>query len=453
MADRLDGCGQMEKEKEPGDEFAFCEDYKRFLDCAKTEREAVRALIAELEGDGFVPYDRSKIWRPGDRIYFNQRNKALILAVIGERGLAKGARLAAAHIDSPRLDVKPAPLYAQEGLAFFKTHYYGSLRKYQWAAIPLALHGCVCLSDGEMVDICIGEKKGEPQFTVSDLLPHLASGFTPRPVDEIITGERLNVMIGSGNRENGGEFLKDEVLRLLKEFYGIEEQDFWSAELCFVPAFGSTDVGIDRSLIGAYGQDDTVCAYPAVQALRGLKIPENTCIVVLADKEETGNGSTTGMDSTYMDDFIEDLAEGEGLKLRHVYAMSRSLSVDVSSAYDPNYPEAFDPLNTAYLNKGPILQKYSGLRGKSETADACAEYLGELRTILKQEQIAYQIGEIGKVDCGGGKTISRCLAVRNLQTADLGVPVLSMHAPFEITSKRDIYLLYRGISAFFHTPI
>lgn len=443
----------MDRNSAQDKEYRFCEDYKDFLDRSKTEREAVHSWLSQMNELGFAAYDRTVSYRAGDRIYYNQKNKAMILAVVGENGLKKGVRLAAAHIDSPRLDVKPAPVYDEDGLVFLKTHYYGTLRKYQWVAIPLALHGCVCLRDRTVKEICIGEKEGEPRFAISDLLPHLAGGLPVRPVDEVITGERMNVIIGSGSPYAAGGDLKASIMRLLKEYCGIGEEDFVSAELCFVPAFPSVDVGIDRSLIGAYGQDDTVCAYPAVRALCDLEVPENTCIVVLADKEETGNGSITGMDSTYMDDFIEDLADGEGMKLRHVYAMSRSLSVDVSSAFDPNYAEAFDPANTAYLNRGPILQKYSGLRGKSETSDASAEYLGEIREILERYQIPFQTGEIGKVDCGGGKTISRCLATRNLETVDLGVPVLSMHAPFEITAKRDIYLLYRAIHAFFQKPV
>ena len=429
----------------------FCEGYKEFLNQAKTEREAVEVVEKILLEHGFKQFSEEESLNPGDRIYTIHRNKAISIAVIGKKGMKEGIRMAASHLDSPRIDAKPNPLYESGKLGYMKTHYYGLVRRYQWVTIPLALHGVVAKKDGTVVKICIGEKEGEPTFCISDLLPHLSRGLPDEPINAVITGEHMNVLTGSlaTKDETGQLSIKNKVLQLLGEMYGMEEEDFCSSELCFVPAYPAADVGFDRSMIGAYGQDDKVCAYPSLMALFDQKIPENTCMLILADKEEIGNHSTTGMDSKYFDYFVEDLAKKEQIALRDVFRRSIAISTDVSSMFDPDYAQAFDEKNVGYINGGAILQKYSGKLGKSETSDANAEFLGWLRNAFATQDVLWQIGEIGKVDLGGGGTLSKPIADRDIEVADFGVPLLSMHSPYEVTGKNDIYMLYKGVKGFF----
>lgn len=431
----------------------FCEGYKGFLNISKCEREVVRNMIAIIKEKGFESFDAAKTYKPGSRVYLNHKNKALIMAVIGEKGTKEGIRFIASHIDSPRVDLKTTPLYAEAEMAYLKTHYYGSIRRYQWVTTPLAMHGRISLKSGANLDFALGEKEGEPQFVITDLLPHLAKGLNSGPIDTVITGEKLNVLIGSYPCSEKQSYVKARVLETLKKEYHIEEEDFLSAEICFVPAYKSADIGFDRSMIGAYGQDDKVCAYPAAIALTELSVPENTTVLLLADKEEVGNGSVSGMDAAYIDYFFEDLCEMDHVSLRSVLRQSQALSADVSSGFDPAYAECFDEHNVNRINHGAIIQKYNGYNGKADTNDAGAEYLAEIRRILDSHHVIWQSGETGRIDLGGGRTLARCIANRGIDVVDIGVSVLSMHSTFETTSKFDVYMLYQAIKAFIDTPI
>lgn len=430
----------------------FCVGYMDYINKSKVEREAVITTEKIAVESGFEKYDITKQYKPGDRIYTINRGKNIAMAVVGKNGTKNGVRLAIAHIDSPRLDLKPNPLYESNNLALFKTHYYGGIKKYQWATIPLALHGRIVRLDGEIVDVSIGESPDEPCFVVSDILPHLAQEQMVKPMNKAFTGENLNVLVGSRpfNNDKESEQVKLNVLKLLNDKYGIAEGDFLSAELDLVPAYQSRDIGFDRSLIGAYGHDDKVCAYPAVMAAVQTQIPESTVITFLVDKEETGSDGNTGMQSTFLCDFIADLAEADGMAVRHVLARSTCLSADVNAAFDPNYPSAFEANNSSYLNGGVIITKYTGHGGKGDTSDASAEYMGQIRRILHKNDILWQTGELGRVDLGGGGTIAKYVANLNVDVVDLGVPVLSMHAPFEVVSKVDVYMAYRAFSEFFN---
>ena len=430
---------------------AFCEGYKTFLSEAKTERECVDYVIAEAEANGFVPFVKGTKYNAGDKVYYNNRGKAIILAVMGKKGVTEGAKIVASHIDSPRLDLKPTPLYEDNELAFFKTHYYGGVRKYQWTAIPLSLHGVFVKADGTTVSVNIGEKEGEPKFVITDLLPHLAKEQAKRTLSEGIKGEELNILIGSRpfKSDSESELVKLNVLKLLNDKYGIVEKDFISAELELVPAFPVSDIGFDRSLIGAYGHDDRVCAYPAFEAIFEAENPEHTVITVLADKEEIGSDGNTGLNSAFLKYFICDLAEMEGLKGRHVLSMSQCLSADVNAGFDPTFPSVHDKNNAAFLNHGVVLTKYTGSRGKSGSSDASAEFMGTVRRILDKEGVCWQIGELGKVDEGGGGTVAMYVANLGIDVVDLGVPVLSMHAPYEVVAKADVYSTYKACKGFF----
>lgn len=429
----------------------FCEPYKTFLDQAKTEREAVQTAVGLAEQAGFTRFDPDKKYSAGDRIYTVNRNKNILLAVIGTDGCKNGVRLAIAHIDSPRLDLKPNPLYEANDLALFKTHYYGGIKKYQWTAIPLALHGTVALKNGETISVCLGEKAEDPCFCVTDLLPHLAQEQMTKTMAKSFTGEDLNVLIGSrpfkGDKES--ELVKLNVMRLLNESYGITEADFLSAELELVPAFSARDIGFDRSMIGGYGHDDRVCAYPALMAALHCKTPKNTVVTVLVDKEETGSDGNTGMQSDFMKYFIFDLAKSEGQEGYRVLSKSRCLSADVNAAFDPTYASVFEANNASYINNGVVITKYTGHGGKYGTSDASAEFMAQIRQMLDKEKILWQTGELGKVDLGGGGTIAKYVANLNVDVVDLGVPVLSMHAPFEVVSKTDVYMAYKAFSVFF----
>ena len=429
----------------------FCEGYKTFLNGAKTEREATKIVKEEAIKRGFSEFDPYKQYKAGEKVYFVNRDKAIILAVMGKKSLTDGVKIAAAHIDSPRLDLKPNPLYESDELALFKTHYYGGIKKYQWVAIPLALHGVIVKNDGTKVTVKIGEEEGEPKFVISDILPHLGAEQGKRTLSEGISGEELNVIVGSRpfKSDEGSELVKLNILKLLNEKYGIKEADFLSAELEVVPAFKADDIGFDRSLIGSYGHDDRVCAYPAAMAAFATENPEYTAITVLADKEETGSDGNTGLQSSYLKYFIAYLAKANGLDVFEVLSKSECLSADVNSAYDPTFNSVFEKNNTSYLNKGVVITKYTGARGKGGTSDASAEYMGKIRNMLDADGIVWQIGELGKVDAGGGGTVAKYIANLDVDVVDLGVPVLSMHAPYEVVSKLDVYMAYRAFCKFF----
>lgn len=429
---------------------SFCEDYKDFMDKAKIEREAVAYSIELLKQNGYVEYKKGMKLNAGDKIYRNNRGKAVLMAIIGTAPIEEGVRLCAAHIDSPRLDLKQNPLYEDTELALFKTHYYGGIKKYQWTTIPLALHGVVCKADGTSVNVSIGEDESDPVFCVTDLLPHLANTQMSKTLAKGITGEQLNILIGSrpfkDDEESGA--VKLNIMNILFEKYGITEADFISSELEAVPAFKARDIGFDRSMIGAYGHDDKVCAYPALRATVDCKNPVHTVVTVLTDKEETGSDGNTGLCSAYLEYFIADIAEALGSDGRTVLSASECLSADVNAAFDPTFPDVNERNNCAYINRGVVVTKYTGARGKSGTSDASAEFTGRIRRLMDEKNVIWQTGELGKVDEGGGGTVAAYIANLNVDTIDLGVPVLSMHAPYEIVSKIDTYMAYKAFMAF-----
>ena len=430
---------------------AYCTGYKQFLDAGKTERECVDRTIALAEAAGFRPYTRGMELKPGDKVYRSNRGKAIMLAVMGRKGLDQGVNIGAAHIDSPRLDLKQNPLYETDEMAFLKTHYYGGLRKYQWGTIPLELHGVVALKSGQVVRVSVGNGEGDPLFTIDDLLPHLGAEQSKKPLGEAIPAENLNILVGSRPLadDEGSDRVKIAVLELLNRKYGIVEEDFISAELCAVPAFRASDIGFDRSLIGAYGHDDRVCAYAALAALLQLGTPERTAVCMLADKEEIGSEGVSGMKSAAFDTFMADLCAGQGVLPRACYEKSFCLSADVTAAYDPNFPEVYEKRNSAFVNYGMGLCKYTGARGKSGASDASAELVAYVRRVLDNANVAWQMAELGKVDAGGGGTVAVYMAERNIDTLDAGVPVLSMHAPFETVAKLDCYMTFKGMKAIF----
>ena len=430
----------------------YCEGYKAFLDKGKTERLCAAETIRLAEAKGYKPYVRGMAVSSGDKVYLCNRGKSVMLAHIGKKSLADGAQIAAAHIDSPRLDLKPNPLYEDSEMAFFKTHYYGGIRKYQWVTIPLELRGIIALKDGTVVDVCIGEGD-EPKLVITDLLPHLGGEQSKKPLGEAIPGETLNLLLGSrplGDSDDTDR-VKMQVLKRLYDKYGITESDLTSAELETVPAVNATDIGIDGSLIGAYGHDDRVCGYAALKALLDIETPEKTAVCVLADKEEIGSMGITGMQSAAFDTFMQDLCESQGVALRVCYENAFCLSADVTAAYDPNFAEVYEKRNAAYINGGVGICKYTGARGKSGSSDANAETVGYVRQVLDKAGVRWQICELGKVDAGGGGTVAQYMANRNIATLDAGVPVLSMHAPFEVVAKLDCYEMYRASKALYQS--
>ena len=427
----------------------YCEDYKKFLDAGKTERECVDETVRQAEAKGFKPFVRGMAVNPGDKLYRVNRGKAIMLAVVGSRPLSEGVNIGAAHIDSPRLDLKQNPVYEDSELAFLKTHYYGGIRKYQWVTIPLELHGVIALKDGSAVKVAIGAGAGDPLFTVDDLLPHLAAEQSKKPLGEAIPAESLNILVGSRpfKDDEGAERVKLAILDILNQKYGIVEEDFISAELVAVPAFRASDIGFDRSLIGAYGHDDRVCAYASLAALFALDVPAKTAVCMLADKEEIGSEGVSGMKSAAFDTFVSDLCDAQKVPLKACYEKSFCLSADVTAAYDPNFPEAYEKRNSARINYGMGLCKYTGSRGKSGSSDASAELVAYVRRVLDGAGVAWQMAELGKVDQGGGGTVAVYMAERDIDTLDAGVPVLSMHAPFETVSKLVCYITYKGMKA------
>ncbi len=430
--------------------FAYAESYKLFLDSSKTEREAVRYAVEMAERNGYAEYRLGDELSEGGKYYYNNRGKQLILFRIGEEPLEKGAYIMAAHIDSPRLDLKQNPLYEDSGFGLFKTHYYGGIKKYQWTTVPLALHGVVIRDNGSRVDICIGEEEDEPIFYISDLLPHLAKDQMTKSLAEGITGEGLNIIVGSEpyREEETSGAIKLNLLRILNEKYGMREEDFISAELTAVPAMRARDIGLDRSLIAGYGHDDRVCAYSEITALFDTENTTKTVFAVLADKEEIGSDGVTGMQSEIFGDILWEVCEAKNANYRVVKANSKCLSADVNAAFDPNYPEVLEKRNASYANCGVVLSKFTGSRGKSGTSDATSEFTAYVRNLLNKNGVVWQMAELGKVDQGGGGTVAKFLANMNIDTIDVGVPVISMHAPYEAISKLDLYMTYRAFCAF-----
>ena len=429
---------------------AFCEGYKVFLDNGKTEREACAYSEQLLKQAGYREFVPGQALQPGDKIYFINRKKCVLAATIGQKSLADGFRLNIAHIDAPRLDLRPVPLYESNDFAYFRTHYYGGVRKYQWPTIPLALHGVICRGDGSVVDVCIGDKDDDPVFCITDLLPHLAAKQSEKKLNEGITGENLNVLIASTPVEDKEleSRVKLNVLRMLNETYGITEKDFTRAEIEVVPAFKARDVGLDRAMIGSYGHDDRVDAYPALMAEIETKNPVYTTVCVLTDKEETGSDGVTGLNSMYTFHFLQQLCAAQNVDYITAFQASKCLSADVTAAYDPSFSDAFEPNNATYAGRGIAVYKYTGARGKSSTNDAPAELVSYLTRLMDRNNIVWQIGEMGKIDLGGGGTVAKYVANQNIDTIDIGVPVLSMHSPYELVAKSDVYMAYLTFKAF-----
>ena len=419
---------------------AYCRRYMAFMDECKTEREATAWAVREAEKRGYKPFAPGMDVKPGDKIYYNNRDKAIALAVIGTESLAKGVNICAAHVDSPRMDVKPNPLYEDSQIAYFKTHYYGGIKKYQWPTVPLAIHGVVYRKDGTVVTVTIGEDDNDPVLMVTDLLIHLAADQMQKPLAKGIEGEQLNVILGTEPIEGeGADLVKLNVMKWLNEKYGLVEEDFLSAELTVVPAGRCREVGLDRSLLAAYGHDDRVCAFAELDSLFAIENPAKTAVCILADREEVGSMGISGMQSRYFEHFIGGLCDAQGVKLENCFACSFCLSADVTNAFDPNFAETCDRRNNAQLNYGVAVCKYTGSRGKSGASDASAEAMGHVRSTLDNAGVIWQTATLGKVDQGGGGTVAAYMANRNIVTVDAGVPVLSMHAPIELVSKLDCY--------------
>ncbi|MFR2533850.1 MAG: aminopeptidase [Clostridia bacterium] len=442
------------KEEKKQEIFAYAETYMTFLNKSKTEREIVNTAKAMAEEKGFKNIAQVEHLQVGDKIYYNNRGKSLYLAIIGEDTIEKGINIIGAHGDSPRLDLKPNPLYEEGGFAFFKTHYYGGIKKYQWTTIPLAIHGVIVKPNGEKIEICIGEEEKDPIFTITDLLPHLAQEQMEKKLKDGIKGEDLNLLIGSMpyKGENVAEAVKLNILSILNEKYGITEVDFISSEIELVPAFRARTLGFDQSMVAGYGQDDKVCVYTALSALLSLDKPKTTAVCIISDKEEIGSVGNTGMESHVFDTFLSEILNKLGINrpnlLDHIFCNSKMLSADVDAGYDPIYGAAYEKYNAGYLGRGIGLNKYTGSKGKSGASDANAEFVAMIRHIFEEANVEYEIVELGRVDVGGGGTIAYILANKGVDVIDCGVPVLSMHAPYEVTSKFDIYEAYRGYQAF-----
>lgn len=431
--------------------FDYAEGYKKFLGECKTEREACAYIVEEAEKKGYKQFDFSEKVKKGDKLYYNNRGKAVFIIKIGTGDVKKdGIRIIGSHIDNPRLDLKQVPLYEDNGVAFAKTHYYGGIRKYQWATIPLALHGVVAKKNGEVVTVKIGEEESDPVFYVSDLLPHLAAKQNAKTLGEAIEGENLNIWLGNipyGEKDDD-KTVKKNLLKILEEKYGIEEEDFLSAELSLTPSFKPKDIGFDRALVGGYGHDDRVCSYAAFTAAFDTESDKQTSITLLVDKEEIGSEGSTGMQCCLLRDIIDVIADSFGVTSAAVRVASKCLSADVNASFDPNYPEVSEKLNATFLSCGAGITKYTGARGKSGSNDASAEYVAFLRKLFEDNGVVYQTGELGKVDAGGGGTIAKFVANMNIDTIDIGVPVISMHSPYEVISKADLYMNYLAFKAF-----
>ena len=430
--------------------YDYAPGYMKYLDSAKTERETVTVSIAMAEAEGYIPYTFGMPLTAGGKYYYNNRGRNLYLFRIGSEPINNGMRIIASHVDVPRIDVKQCPLYEDGGMAFFKTHYYGGIRKYQWVTIPLALHGVVVKADGTVVNVCIGEDPSDPVIYINDLLPHLGRDQSSRPLGSAIPAESLNLLMGSRPVPGGegGNAIRLNVLSILNEKYGITEEDFLSADLSAVPAAKARDVGLDRSLIGAYGHDDRVCAYPSLTALFGTDDSVHTAMVILADKEEIGSEGNTGLQCDLLIDLMEEITQAMGGHFNTVKINSKCLSSDVSACFDPNFPEVFERRNASMLNCGVAMSKYTGSGGKGGTNDAPAEFIAWIRKIMAEAGVIWQTGELGKTDVGGGGTVAKYIANHNIETVDLGVPVIAMHAPYEIISKADLDTAHQAFEAF-----
>ena len=433
--------------------YSYAEGYKKFLDNSKTERDACVAAEKLAKEKGYTPFSFSEKLKAGDKRYFINRYKNIFLIKVGTEDVAKdGVRIMVAHVDSPRLDLKPNPMYEESGMCYLKTHYYGGIKKYQWLSIPLALHGVVMLPGGERVEVCVGEDESDPIFCITDILPHLGAEQAAKTLAKAIDGESLNAIIGGlpevGNDEEEKENVKSAILKLLNKKYGLTEIDFQCSELCFVPAGKARDVGFDAALISAYGHDDKVCAYPEMTAIFDSENSPHTVVAVFADKEEIGSVGTTGMQSWVISDVIDTIAWSFGANPIEVRYNSKCISADVTAGYDPAFPSVFEKRNTTFINCGAAVSKYTGSRGKSSTNDAPAEYVGWIRDIFDANGVIWQTGELGAVDVGGGGTVAMYIANLGIDTIDVGVPVLSMHAPYEVISKADLYSLYKACLAF-----
>ena len=436
----------------------FAKDYEAFLSGAKTEREQVRDSIALAREKGFRPLEKVEKLKAGDKVYVDNRGKSLCLFVIGKRPLEEGLNILGAHVDSPRLDIKQVPLYEDggSGLAYLDTHYYGGIKKYQWVTQPLALHGVVARKDGSVVDVVIGEDENDPVVGVSDILIHLAATQMKKTAAEAIDGEDLNILVGSIPLKTKDKEMKDlvkaNILEILKKKYGMEEDDFLSAELEAVPAGKARDYGLDRSMVFAYGQDDKICAYTSLRAILDIEVPERTACCILVDKEEVGSQGNTGMQSRFFENAIAEMiaktTDYNDLLVRRALRNSKMLSSDVSAAYEPNFPSVFEPKNSAYMGKGIVFNKYTGARGKSGCNDANAEYIAKLRKVMDDNKVSFQTAELGKVDAGGGGTIAYILANLDMDVIDAGIAVQNMHSCYEVSSKADIYEGYRAYKAF-----
>ena len=431
--------------------FNFCDDYIKFLNEAKTEREASNVIVSKLKECSFKNINEIDSLKPGDKVYMVNRSKSVYAAIIGSKNITEGVNLIGAHIDSPRLDLKPNPLYEDAKLALFKTHYYGGIKKYQWTTIPLAIHGVIVKPNGEKIEVEIGEKDDDPIFTITDILPHLAQEQYEKKVGKAVTGEDLNVLVGS--IPNDDDKIKDNIINILNEKYGIKEIDFYSSELEVVPAFKARSLGFDRSMIAGYGQDDRVCAYTTLKALTDADVKDKTMVAIFADKEEIGSVGNTGMCSQMFDLFINEILnkkdENTPGALNKTYCNSMMLSADVGAGMDPNYKSTAEENNASHIGFGVELNKYTGSGGKSGASDANAEFVAKVRCIFEENNVKYQVSELGKVDLGGGGTIAYILADKGMDVIDCGVPVISMHSPYEVTSKFDIYSAYLGYKAFF----
>ena len=436
--------------------FNFCKDYMDFLNKAKTEREFVKEAKKIADLNGFKDLSEYDTLNAGDRVYFINRNKSMYLAIIGQEKMETGLHIIGSHVDSPRLDLKPNPLYEDTGFAYFKTHYYGGIKKYQWTTIPLSIHGVIVKPNGEKIEVNIGENESDPIFTITDLLPHLAMDQMEKKLKNGIDGEDLNLLIGSipFDGEKISEKVKLNILNILNQKYGIVEADLLSSELELVPAFKARSLGFDSSMVAAYGQDDKICAYASFAAMMNLENVKNTAVCILADKEEIGSMGNTGMESHMFDYFISELLNKTGENrvnlLDKVFCYSKMLSSDVDAGFDPIYASVSDKTNAGLLGKGISLNKYTGARGKSGASDANAEYVAWIRNLLEKYDIKYQLAELGKVDIGGGGTIAYILANKGVDVIDCGVPLLSMHSPYEVTSKFDIYEAFRTYTAFWN---
>ena len=441
-------------ENKKNEVLAFSDSYIGFLNSSKTEREANKNIIKELEQNGFTNINDTDSLNVGDKVYFNNRGKSVFAAIIGKNNIEKGLNIIGAHIDSPRLDLKPNPVYEDAKLALFKTHYYGGIKKYQWTTIPLAIHGVVVKPSGDKIEINIGEDKDDPIFTITDILPHLAQKQYEKKIGEAIEGESLNLLIGS-IPSNDSDSVKENVLQILNEKYDISEIDFYSSELEVVPVFNARSLGFDKSMVSGYGQDDKVCAYATLEAIIDCDTFDYTNVAIFADKEEIGSVGNTGMYSEMFDNFINMLLDKTNTNapsaLNRTYCNSRMLSADVGSGIDPNYQDVSEVNNASHIGYGVELNKYTGARGKSGASDANAEFVAYVRGVFETNNVKYQVSELGKVDIGGGGTIAYILANKGIDVLDCGVPVISMHSPYEVTSKYDIYCAYLGYKAFFES--